>query len=130
MSTDISGTFTGQITFLPHILLIATWVDVGYFNMRNDKVVMWQSNYSYAKLISIIILKLTIHNLHAHRSIHFSVCLPQTVHPLFSCSWYEEGGIQWTTGDENKGKNGSWLAIEHYQDVHHTRFLIMLTYYY
>jgi hypothetical protein len=50
-SDNISSSFSGQVTFSPQILFIATWMEVGYFNNRTDKV---QYNYSQtAKLIGM-----------------------------------------------------------------------------
>ena len=37
-SMDITSFFTGQVTFFPQILLIATWSEVGYYSMHTDKV--------------------------------------------------------------------------------------------
>ena len=37
-SMDISSFFAGQVTFSPQILFIATWFEVGYYNMHTDKV--------------------------------------------------------------------------------------------
>ena len=56
---DISSFFVGHNNFLPQILFIATWVEVGYFNMHIDQVIISIINHTLPSTIMAVISTLT-----------------------------------------------------------------------